>query len=153
MRLVADRFRPLLLAMLGGMLCGCVGHEAVASDGKSEPTELDAHLSTLIEDVQTLSFAMRFIDPATENGQSLKEILGDMLGLKLLSLSQFLPTTGNDRVVSLACRVLEQATGDIYVVTDSCAERELCDRSYEVAQYCVAKGHATVDDIAIPKLD
>ncbi len=132
------------------MLSGCMENEPTAAESEVEVTGLVDHLYSTIEDVQTLSFAMRFVEPDTENGASLQEILGGMLSLKLLDLTQFLPATEDRRVIGLACRVLEKATEDIFIATNSCSETDLCDRSYKLAQYCVAEGFASEDDIVIP---
>ncbi len=147
----AGKTEIALLSLLGVGLCGCAGNQAIASDDEPEPTALDAHLLSLVEDVQTLSFAIRFIDPASENNESLKEIIVDMLSSKLNDLTLFLPTTENDRVIGLACRVHEKATNDIFIATDSCAEAELCEKAHGLAQVCVTEGFATEEDIAIPQ--
>lgn len=163
----------LLVILLGTGLCSCAedldcpsddepdltGLEAqilsIAESVNSEyqdATELDVYLMSMVEDVQSLAYALRLVDPAvSENNKFLKEVIVDMLDLKLLSLTQFLSNTEDDRVIGSACRALEQATDDVFISTNSCSETLLCERSHDLAQVCVTEGFATKEDIAIPQ--
>lgn len=166
--------QKLLVILLGAWLSGCAADRAnragygpdptgmvgaqvrsIAEPVKSEyhdATELDVYLMSMVEDVQSLAYALRLVEPAdTENDRFVKDVLVDMLDLKLLSLAQFLPSTDESRVVGLACRALEQATNDIFIATNSCSETHLCERSHDLALVCVAEGFATEEEIAIPQ--
>jgi len=133
------------------VIWGCNDSGATTSKNDSESPANDVILYSLVEDVQTLSFALRFVDPATDNGKALYEILGGMLGSKMTDLAQFLPTTESETLISTACDAMKGVTGDLAAVTNSCAETDLCEKSLEVAKFCASKGYAIPEDIALPE--
>ena len=165
--------KKLLVVLMGVGLCSCAKDRASLSNDGPEPaglesevlsvsgplqsdfqdaTQLDVYLMSMVEDVQSLAFALRLVDPAvSENNRFLKDVIVNMLDLKLLSLAQFLSNTKNHRVIRSACTVLKHATEDIFNSTKSCSETLLCERSHDVALVCVAEGHATEHEIAIPR--
>ena len=165
--------KKLLVVLLGAGLCGCAKDPASLLNDGPEPTgldsevlsvagplqsdfqdatQLDVYLMSMVEDVQSLAYALRLIDPAvSEHNKFLKDVIVDMLDLKLLSLAQFLSSTENHRVIRSACTVLKYSTEDIFNSTNSCTETVLCERSHDVALVCVAEGHATEEEIAIPR--
>ena len=140
-------------ALLVLILCGCAGTPAVASSAEPVASMLDMHLVAVIDDVQTLALAIQLADSNSANNKSLSDLLSNMLGNKLDDITHFLPRTENEEIESLACRVVKRATKDIHAATDSCASTELCEKAYYAAQVCVAKGHASDEEIEIPQDD
>lgn len=141
---------PVFL-LLAAMLCGCVDNTTAVAGDEAEPTMLDAYLVTSIEDAQSLSLAIRFVDQDSSPSEELKEILVGMLGDKLDDLTRLLPVSENEDLVALACRVHKQTSGDVFAVTRSCRETDLCDKAHSLAEVCVARGFAKPDEILIPQ--